>query len=53
MIDAVQTVFVVAAPIAALGLIVVLLLREQPLQGAQREGAGGPAGTREPEAVAS
>jgi EmrB/QacA subfamily drug resistance transporter len=31
VIDAVQTVFVVAAPIAALALLVVLFLRERPL----------------------
>jgi EmrB/QacA subfamily drug resistance transporter len=34
LVDAVQTVFVVAAPIAALALIVVLALEERPLQGA-------------------
>lgn len=33
IIDAVQTVFIVAAPVAALALAVVLLLREVPLQG--------------------
>jgi MFS family permease len=32
LIDAVQTVLFVAAPIAALGLLVVLLLEERPLQ---------------------
>jgi hypothetical protein len=32
VIDAVQTVFIVAAPIAALALVVVLLLEEVPLQ---------------------
>jgi EmrB/QacA subfamily drug resistance transporter len=32
VIDAVQTVFVVAAPIAALALLVVLFLRERPLE---------------------
>jgi EmrB/QacA subfamily drug resistance transporter len=34
VIDAVQTVFVVAAPIAAIALLVVLALEEVPLQGA-------------------
>jgi hypothetical protein len=33
VIDAVQTVFIVAAPIAAVALVVVLLLEEVPLQG--------------------
>ena len=33
MIDGVQAVFLVAAPVAALALAVVLLLREAPLQG--------------------
>jgi EmrB/QacA subfamily drug resistance transporter len=33
IIDAVQTVFIVAAPIAALALVVVLALEEVPLQG--------------------
>jgi EmrB/QacA subfamily drug resistance transporter len=33
VIDAVQTVFIVAAPIAAIALVVVLLLEEVPLQG--------------------
>jgi len=58
VIDAVQTVFVVAAPIAALAMVVVLALRERPLAGGA--GAGGaapdarePRGAREPEAVAS
>jgi hypothetical protein len=32
--QALQTVFLVAAPVAALGLLVVLLLREVPLRGA-------------------
>jgi EmrB/QacA subfamily drug resistance transporter len=56
-----QTVFLVAAPIAALGLLVVLFLREVPLRGPgvqgenekkgdrndiRREQAGDPAGTR-------
>ena len=31
VVDAVQTVFLVAAPLAALGLLVVLLLQEVPL----------------------
>jgi EmrB/QacA subfamily drug resistance transporter len=55
VIDAVQMVFVVAAPIAALAMIVVLLLRERPLQsaaGSPRE-PGEPREAREPEAVAS
>ena len=34
IVDGVQGVFLVAAPIAALGLLVVLLLREVPLKGA-------------------
>jgi EmrB/QacA subfamily drug resistance transporter len=34
VIDAVQTVFTVAAPIAAIALLVVLALKEVPLQGA-------------------
>src|SRR5919108_468790 len=48
VIDAVQTVFIVAAPIAALALAVVLLLRERPLETRQRAGAprGQPAGAR-------
>jgi EmrB/QacA subfamily drug resistance transporter len=47
VIDAVQTVFVVAAPIAALAMVVVLFLRERPLA----ESAG--AGAGRPKAVAS
>jgi EmrB/QacA subfamily drug resistance transporter len=45
VIHGVQAVFVAAAPIAAVALIVVLLLREVPLQGPAREpaGAGAPA----------
>jgi EmrB/QacA subfamily drug resistance transporter len=39
VIDAVQTVFVVAAPIAALALVVVLFLQERPLQTGQHNGA--------------
>jgi EmrB/QacA subfamily drug resistance transporter len=41
VIDAVQTVFLVAAPIAALALVVVLFLRERPLETRQRDGSGG------------
>jgi predicted MFS family arabinose efflux permease len=37
VIDAVQTVFIVAAPIAAAGLLVVLVLREVPLRGRGEE----------------
>jgi EmrB/QacA subfamily drug resistance transporter len=37
VIDAVQAVFLVAAPIAALGLVVVLLLKEVPLKGASAQ----------------
>jgi len=33
VIDAVQTVFIVAAPVAALALAVILLLKEMPLKG--------------------
>jgi hypothetical protein len=41
-------VFLVAAPIAAIALIVVLALREAPLRGSAREpaGAGAPAAGR-------
>ena len=39
LIDAVQAVFVCAAPLAALGLVVTLLLRETPLQGRAAEPA--------------
>jgi EmrB/QacA subfamily drug resistance transporter len=48
VIDAVQTVFIVAAPIAALAMVVVLLLRERTLETRQRAGAPGgqPAGAR-------
>jgi hypothetical protein len=44
-IHGVQAVFPTAAPIAAIALIVVLALREAPLQGSAREpaGAGAPA----------
>jgi EmrB/QacA subfamily drug resistance transporter len=41
VIDAVQTVFVVAAPIAALATVLVLFLPERPLETRQRNGAGG------------
>ncbi len=45
VIHGVQAVFLTAAPIAAVALIVVLLLREVPLRGPAREpaGAGAPA----------
>ncbi|MBV8217770.1 MAG: MFS transporter, partial [Solirubrobacterales bacterium] len=45
VIDGVQAVFLTAAPIAAIALVVVLTLREVPLQGSAREpaGAGAPA----------
>jgi hypothetical protein len=45
VIHRVQAVFLTAAPIAAIALIVVLALREAPLQGSAREpaGAGAPA----------
>jgi EmrB/QacA subfamily drug resistance transporter len=48
VIHGVQAVFVAAAPIAAIALIVVLLLREAPLRGPARApaGAGAPAGGR-------
>jgi len=48
VIHGVQAVFITAAPIAAIGLIVVLALREVPLQGSAREpaGAGAPAAVR-------
>jgi hypothetical protein len=39
VIDAVQTVFVVAAPIAALALLVVLALEEVPLRGPRTNAA--------------
>ena len=46
VIHGVQAVFLTAAPIAAVALIVVLLLREAPLRGPARApaGAGAPAG---------
>jgi MFS family permease len=45
VIHGVQAVFLTAAPIAAVALVVVLLLREVPLRGPAREpaGAGAPA----------
>jgi hypothetical protein len=53
VISGVQTVFAIAAPVAALGLAIVLLLREVPLGGVggggQADGAGTPnARTRSP-----
>jgi EmrB/QacA subfamily drug resistance transporter len=44
VIDAVQTVFVVAAPIAAIALLVVLALKEVPLQGPGERPAPAPRG---------
>lgn len=44
VVDGVQTVFVVAAPVAALGLAVVLLLREVPLRGGGDSRSAGQAG---------
>jgi EmrB/QacA subfamily drug resistance transporter len=44
VIDAVQTVFVVAAPIAAIALLVVLALKEVPLQGPGKRPAPAPRG---------
>jgi EmrB/QacA subfamily drug resistance transporter len=46
VIDAVQTVFVVAAPIALLALLVVLGLREKPLGEEAPNGASRPGGAR-------
>ncbi len=48
VIHGVQAVFLTAAPIAAIALIVVLALREAPLRGSAREpaGAGAPAAGR-------
>jgi EmrB/QacA subfamily drug resistance transporter len=40
IIDAVQAVFIVAAPIALAGLLVVLFLRERPLRGPEQAPAG-------------
>jgi EmrB/QacA subfamily drug resistance transporter len=37
VIDGVQTVFLVAAPVAALALVVVLAIRETPLRGRERQ----------------
>jgi EmrB/QacA subfamily drug resistance transporter len=48
IIDGVQTVFAVAAPIAALAFGVVLLLREVPLSGPGQAGAATPERTRSP-----
>jgi predicted MFS family arabinose efflux permease len=48
VIDGVQTVFVVAAPVAALALLIVLLLREVPLSGPGQAGAPAPDRTRSP-----
>jgi MFS family permease len=48
VIDGVQTVFLVAAPLAALALIVVLALPELPLQT-----RSGPTGPQEPRAAAA
>jgi predicted MFS family arabinose efflux permease len=48
VIDGVQTVFAVAAPVAALALLVVLLLREVPLSGPGQAGAPAPERTRSP-----
>jgi len=55
VIDAVQTVFIVAAPIAALALVVVLFLHERPLESREQDSSGGGASAgakvpgREPE----
>ncbi len=49
VVDAVQTVFLVAAPIAALALLVVLALKEVPLRAA----SAGPAGGEQPSAPPS
>jgi len=57
VIDAVQTVFIVAAPIAALALVVVLFLHERPLESRTQDSSGGGASAgakvpdREPEAA--
>ena len=40
VVHGVQAVFLTAAPIAAVALVVVLLLREAPLRGPAREPAG-------------
>jgi EmrB/QacA subfamily drug resistance transporter len=48
VISGVQTVFAIAAPVAALGLAVVLLLREVPLAGGPQAGAETDARTRSP-----
>jgi hypothetical protein len=52
VVDAVQTVFLVAAPLAALGLAVVLALKEVPLRTAARP-APPAAGSPRPVAAAS
>jgi EmrB/QacA subfamily drug resistance transporter len=44
IVDAVQTVFVVAAPLAAIALIAVIALPELPLQTAPAQAAPGPRG---------
>jgi EmrB/QacA subfamily drug resistance transporter len=44
--DALSTVFLIAAPIAALGLLVVLFLRETPLRGGGAPAGPKPAGAR-------
>lgn len=46
MIGGVQTVFLVAAPIAALALAIVLALSEAPLRGAEHEPRHGGQGNR-------
>jgi hypothetical protein len=48
VIDGVQTVFAVAAPVAALAMLIVLLLREVPLSGPGQAGAPAPERTRSP-----
>ena len=47
-VDAVQTVFVVAAPLAAVAFVIVLLLPEVPLQG-----SGEPAPAQRPAPAAA
>jgi EmrB/QacA subfamily drug resistance transporter len=44
--DALSTVFLIAAPIAALGLVVVLFLRDTPLRGGGAPAGPKPAGAR-------
>jgi EmrB/QacA subfamily drug resistance transporter len=53
VVDAVQTVFLVAAPLAALALAVVLALKEVPLRTAKRPAAGASDTTPRPVAAAS